>query len=319
MLGQVREWIGNVAEVVSRYRKQNPNQQTQIKMKTKQLFLGAAIVASTVSPLAAVTLLNDTFSDNERATQSLTGSAEWAFSNSGASNSNTSLSASTGALVYTATTSSGQFSTAYFAPSGSPVGLADGESITLSFNFSLSSIVANEEGLRFGIFNSNGTRFATGFSSAELDLTSTVHEPTRGYLAAANPGATTGTSTFSVREKFNNSGTTPFSSTGAIGPNNTAAYLSLAAATTYSAMFSITRSGANAVLSSTINGITQTGTDTGASAGFNFDQISIFTNSAPVPTNATFTVDNVNVTVIPEPSAALLGALGSLALLRRRR
>lgn len=289
-------------------------------MKTKTLFLGAAIATSTASPLAAVTLLNDTFSDNERATQSLTGSAEWAFSNSGASNSNTSLSASTGALVYTATTSSGQFSTAYFAPSGSPVGLADGESITLSFNFSLSSIVNNEDGLRFGIFNSNSTRFATGFSSAELDLTNAaVHEPTTGYLAAANPGATAGTSTFSVREKFTNSGTTPFSNSGVVGTNNTAAYLGLAAATTYSAMFSITRSGANAVLSSTINGITQTGTDTGASAGFNFDQISIFTNSAPVPTNATFTIDNVNVTVVPEPSVALLGALGTLALLRRRR
>lgn len=34
---------------------------------------------------------------------------------------------------------------------------------------------------------------------------------------------------------------------------------------------------------------------------------------------ATFTVDNFNVTVVPEPSAALLGGLGLLALLRRRR
>jgi hypothetical protein len=43
------------------------------------------------------------------------------------------------------------------------------------------------------------------------------------------------------------------------------------------------------------------------------------TGSAIVPTGNTFTIDNVNVTVIPEPSVALLGALGSLALLRRRR
>ncbi len=35
--------------------------------------------------------------------------------------------------------------------------------------------------------------------------------------------------------------------------------------------------------------------------------------------NATSTIDNISLSVIPEPSAALLGGLGMLALLRRRR
>lgn len=34
---------------------------------------------------------------------------------------------------------------------------------------------------------------------------------------------------------------------------------------------------------------------------------------------ASGTVDNLSLTVVPEPSAALLGGLGMLALLRRRR
>jgi hypothetical protein len=286
---------------------------------TSPIHVAALVAMLSSSGLQAAVLLNDTFSDNERATQSLTGSAEWAFSNSGALNTNASSSASTGAMVYTATTSSAQSATAYFAASGSPVSLADGESITLTFDFSFSSIVNVDQGLRFGIFNSNGTRFASGFSGTLQPFSNaSVNGPTTGYLAYVNPGATSGTSTYSVREEFTG-GATPFSSTGTVGTNNTAAYLGLSANTTYSAVFSITRSGANAVLSSTINGVTQSGTDTGASAGFSYDEISIFTGSAVVPTSGTFTIDNVNVTVIPEPSAAMLGALGVIGLLRRRR
>ncbi len=290
---------------------------TQSAMRT--LCSAALMLTVSVASTQATVLLNDTFSDNERATQSLTGSAEWAFSNSGASNTNSSLSAATGALVYTSTTSSAQSATAYFTTAGSPVTLADGQTITLTFDFSLSSIVNVDQGLRFGIFNSNGTRFASGFSGTMQPFSNVgVNGPTTGYLAYVNPGATSGTSTYSVREEFTG-GATPFSSTLAVGTNNTAAYLGLVADTTYSAIFSITRSGADAVLSSTINGITQSGTDVGASAGFSYDEISIFTASTTVPASGTFTLDNVNVTVIPEPTAAMLGALGTLALLRRRR
>ena len=46
-----------------------------------------------------------------------------------------------------------------------------------------------------------------------------------------------------------------------------------------------------------------------------FDAVSIFADGA----NGAVTIDNVLVTVVPEPSSLLLTALGSLCLIRRRR
>lgn len=326
MLRSVREWSGNVAEVVSRYRKQNPNQQTQIKMKTKTLFLGAAIAASTASPLAAVTLLNDTFSDNERATQSLTGSAEWGFAPNGGTNTNANLSAATGALVYTPqAAATAQHSTAYFTASGSPAALAVGESITLTFDFTLTALGAStENGLRFGLFNSNGSRYGAGFSSTAQSFSNlTVFDDSTGFFTTANVGATTGQSLFGARKgNASGSNTTPFGGSSTItGAFTNSGYLGLVASTAYTASLSITRNTATqAFVSTTINGFTQSGTTTGETAStLSFDSFTVLTGSAIVPTGNTFTIDNVNVTVVPEPSVAMLGALGALALLRRRR
>jgi hypothetical protein len=284
------------------------------------LFVAAASVQAQV-------LLNDTFSDNERATQSLTGSAEWAFAPNGAI-ANTALSAASGALVYTPTAGAAQYSTAYFTTSGSPISLADGEAITLSFDFAFSTIAAatQEQGLRFGIFNSGGTRYAPGFSgAAQPFLNLALNQPAKGYFAYANPTATTGTSTFTAREEFSGSGsaTTVFGGSGALSTPalNTAAYLGLVANTTYQASLTITRSGANASISSSINGITVSGSDAGATAGFAYDEIVIFTSSGAVPVGNTFTLDNVNVTITPapEPSTAVLAGLGLATLIASRR
>lgn len=290
-------------------------------------FHAAALVAVlSSSSLQATTLLNDTFSDNERATQGLTGSAEWGFAPNGNTNTNANLSAATGALVFTPQTTVGtaQQSTAYFTASGSPVALADGETITLTFDFTLTALGASSEnGLRFGLFNSNGTRYAADFSTASLPfLNAAIFEPTTGFFTTANVGATLGTSTFGVRRgNASASNTTPFGGSGGItGASTTSGYLGLVAGTTYTASLSILRnSSISATVSTTINGFTQGATTTATAGTMSFDTVAILSGSALTASSNTFTIDNVNVTVIPEPSAALLGGLGALALLRRRR
>lgn len=52
-------------------------------------------------------------------------------------------------------------------------------------------------------------------------------------------------------------------------------------------------------------------------ASFTYDSVAFLMGGSLNATQATYT--NVDVTYVPEPSAALLGALGALALLRRRR
>jgi hypothetical protein len=132
-----------------------------------------------------------------------------------------------------------------------------------------------------------------------------------------------GTSTYGVRKgNASASNTTPFGGSGTItGASTTSGYLGLAANTTYTASLSITRSSSStAFVSTMINGFTQSGTATGVNASqISFDTVAILSGSAIVPAGNTFTVDNVNVTLIPEPAAAVLGGFGLLALFRRRR
>lgn len=284
---------------------------TSLPLDLSVLKPAALLLALSSVSAHSATLLNDTFSDNERATQSLTGSAAWGFS---PNNGGNTLSASTSALVYTAAAAgAAQYSTAYFTASGSPVTLAVGETISLNFDFTLSSIVNSADAFRFALLSSHGTRMPSGFSGSNQAFSnSAVFGASDGYQAWINPGGTS----FQLREEFVSVVPTPFSGSAQIGTTNTTS-LGLAANTNYSANISVTRSATGALVSSTINGVTNSFLDT--SGKFEFDSVSFFTSTAAVPTSGTLTVDNVNVSVIPEPSAALLGGLGALALLRRRR
>ncbi len=58
-------------------------------------------------------------------------------------------------------------------------------------------------------------------------------------------------------------------------------------------------------------------TATASPGSFTYDSVGILLGGTTNATQATFS--NVNVSAVPEPSSALLGLLGSLALIRRRR
>jgi len=82
----------------------------------------------------------------------------------------------------------------------------------------------------------------------------------------------------------------------------------------FNMIFSITRSGENEYeIVSNINGAIRTAT---SNVGFNsYD--SIFIRNGGISSD--LRLDNISVTLIPEPAVALLGAFGLLCLLRRRR
>ena len=73
--------------------------------------------------------------------------------------------------------------------------------------------------------------------------------------------------------------------------------------------------GSSVTTTSTFNGISLSYTDTSALVT-DFDHLAIGFGSSWTGTKY---IDDVIVTFVPEPSSALLGGLGLLALLRRRR
>ncbi|MBC8011753.1 MAG: PEP-CTERM sorting domain-containing protein [Burkholderiales bacterium] len=307
------------------------------------LRLSALPLALAASSLSAQTLLNEDFSDTERATQNLTSSSAWNLLTGtaaigGATNAS-NLSASSGGLVYTQPTT-GTANTGvtanlvtYFTTAGSPRALADGETLSVSFTLAVSALNSSTAAgtFRFGLFDSGATSTrisADSFGSGGGNFTNSAFTNDGGYTIGFNPGSTATGVTINERNaaSVNAANTALFSSNAAV--TTTIATSSLAigatAATPFSVSFSIARVGTSYNLSSTINGQTISFTDTSISASA-FDQFALQYSSTSVGTPGTITLDNLNIGVtsaIPEPSsfAALagLGALGLVATRRRR-
>jgi hypothetical protein len=176
---------------------------------------------------------------------------------------------------------------------GSSTSLAIGETLTLSFSGRYYENPANNSGgLRFGLINPNS-----------LD---------NNFFIQIGTGGNTGMALFRDGAGDNSpgsgGGTTNLTATSS-GP----AYASLAT-DPFEGVFSITRAAASDyTIVASVNGSTRTATSSTGWDEFN----AIFIRNGSI--SADFLVDNITVSLIPEPSAVLLGALGLLALPRRRR
>jgi hypothetical protein len=134
--------------------------------------LPVILALATSAASAQVVYLNDTFADLDRTNQALPGSTQWTFGahNLTAANAFASLDAASGALVWDHTGPSGNSFSAiwsYFAASGSPVSLAVGETITLTFDVSFAvtgNFLSSTGAFRFAMFNSNNVRTTTDFA-----------------------------------------------------------------------------------------------------------------------------------------------------------
>jgi hypothetical protein len=213
------------------------------------------------------------------------------------------------------------YNTIYFTPQT----LGANQSITVSFSGTLNNYFSSDNSFRVGLFNSNtsqlggnvttnaGTSALNGYTgySAYYRATGTAGAAARGIYerTGANDNLwQTGTANVA----FGDGTTNPQKTLGLSGAN-----------AAISGTFTITNNGASTSVSSTINGVSYTFTDT-ASPYVTFDTLSFLIARQNTGTATTsLTLDSLSVTVIPEPSAfgALAGlfALGSAALRRRSR
>ena len=176
---------------------------------------------------------------------------------------------------------------------GSSASLLIGETLTLTLDGRYYESPANNSGgLRFGFIN-----------SSSLD---------NNFYVQAGTGGNTGM----VMYRDGIGDNSPGGGTGITALTSTASgptYASLAT-DPFSAFFSITRTAASEYsIVASINGSTRTTTSAIGWDSYN----AIFIRNGSISSD--FLVDNVSVSLIPEPSAALLGAVGLLGLLRRRR
>lgn len=240
---------------------------------------------------AATVVYSDDFSDGNRA----------GWYNSASSASLTVVSGRLRAINTNAT-----FLTYFTATS-----LDVGQSITLTCTLSLDAVADYSGGLRLGIFNS-----ATGTKVTADNLGTDMGLNYEGYRIYTNAGAgSSGNTKVEKRDPANTSyiSSAPWSLVGSVGSG-----VNLTAGSTYALSITYARTAESSLKTTFVmNGVTLETTDT-AATNFTFDSL-IFNKSSG---NGNLFLDDVVVSVVPEPSTAalLFGALlGAVTLARRKR
>jgi hypothetical protein len=301
----------------------------------KAVVITAIVLAAPVESVSGQTVvyLNDTFSDQDRSTQSLPDSAQWFVGahHSTASSAYGTLDTTNGNLVLDRTTGSAisyAAAWAHFAPSGSPVTIPVGQTMTLSFDVTFTggafSSVDRVGEFRFALFNSNGSRVAADFAGAnESGISSgTTFSGWRGYegQAPVDDNLTgTGTADFLVRKRTG-TGNGLFTSSN-WSPTNTSSSTAVteplfAADQTYTGSLTLWRMDDSTVaVQASLGGVTTGVRLDNTTPVFQLDTVAFF---ALDQWTHDLVFDNVQVS-IPEPSTAAMGFIALPFLLRRRR
>ncbi len=280
------------------------------------LFYAAACAFTGTSSVHALNLLNDSFSDNERLTQTLPTSARWYLRNAGVAPTPTGLAAG-----YTAAggnldlpyinPSAAHTQLSYFTASNAPITLAnEGDAITVTLNVTMDQIPNSTDGIQFGFFNSALVRLA----GDDLGNNATTQNY-KGFISRFNPSTRAAT----MVERTIGSGTDQLFG----GTRNSQTVTStVGAALTPGAAFPVTlvltKVGLNISISATFNGGTYTSTDTTPTT-FTFDTFGIFGGSAltqfAAAAGSGLTIDDVivsvNFTPPPPPADPMKWAVGN--------
>ena len=266
------------------------------------LLAGSAFAQSSV-------LLDQDFSIKDRTVQNLPSSAAWYFGGNG---SGAGASAFDGSLqVNVGEPSKGVKVSAYLTEPGSPVTLAVGDSVTLSFDLTFGTLGASAaNGLNVGIFNSGGKRL-TKDSAALLGQNSAFSDWTgyACYSRIANASAVS--NGISVMKRTGGTSTLFSSNAEYLSVLAAAAVAanSLVSSTTYTGNFiTITRTASGAVISGQIGTNTFSAEDT-TGAFDSFDAMAFGSNKG-IADGSFFKLDNIKVSV-NRRSAILVGSVSA--------
>jgi hypothetical protein len=244
------------------------------------------------------TLLNDAFADNDRGNQSLPSSARWFHGTQTADRLTTDSLGTKDNLVFTPG-GVNAMAFAYFTAPGSPRTLAIGESLNVQANIRPDVLTDFNEGVRFGLFNSQGVR-ATADITPSLD--SATFNTYRGYFASLNLGSSGG---FNLRRRGVD-GTNPFSvgSSTVLGAGNPVALgLSTSPKRVARISFTVTRISSTSVrIESAINGRGVVRIDPSPVAT-SFDTVGIFFHGNAFYNGPQIDLDNITVIHVAAPPA----------------
>src|SRR5215212_10960050 len=148
-----------------------------LKNRNKRLALALIFTLLLQSVAAAATLVNDTFADANSQNQALSNNSVRIF-NGRAGTVRTDAAGSVNFNIAAAGGSEGFW--AYFTD-GAPVTLGVGDRLTVSATFVLQGFAANGQDLRFGLFDSKGTRNTANTTGG---LNSSAFTDDTGYALA---------------------------------------------------------------------------------------------------------------------------------------
>jgi pectate lyase len=137
-------------------------------MKVPLIAAAFAVALSLLVPCFGAPVLTDTFADGNSQNQDLANHSLRYF-NGRSTNVRTDAVGSFSLDVSSSTSSEAIW--AFFTPSGSPINLSVGESLSVSVTFSLTGFKGNGSDIRFGLLNSNGTRNTTNLTGGMNDAT----------------------------------------------------------------------------------------------------------------------------------------------------
>jgi hypothetical protein len=160
--------------------------------------------------------------------------------------------------------------------------------------------------------------------SISFDLSNTGTSWAATYLSSTNNTDTRGASPFGFHLWNEAHATGVVLYTGSFGSQTTTALTKAELTTALGAAFQSSVMNSYQFLASPTNGTTGTynflinDVVVAQNIAYNFGKSNLYWASRTT-TNGVGVYDNLNISIVPEPSAALLGGLGALLLLRRRR
>lgn len=240
------------------------------------------------------------------------------------SGASANLTVASGTMSNTTLSPNGSFAITYLTPSGTPLTLTTGQTLTFTVDFSISGAAASASGLRFGLFNSGGSRINTDNGG----LSNAAYANYIGYASAFGSNNVSGNSLTSAlwdRTSSNNAliSTSSVFTSNASASTNTSSTPPLTSGTPYTMTLTLTlNSPSSLTVASTLTGstlpgggITRSYVDT--TPVINFDTVALYSTSS-MSSGLNFT--NVSVSIVPEPTSSsfLIGAIGLLFVSKGR-